>query len=336
MRGFVDALLVEAHTRQREHNIKPRTIYFGGGTPSMMSDRHLGRLFDGLRDIFDWNDVTEVTFEANPATFNARRACFFSSLGITRMSLGIQSWDEEVLKVLGREHSPEQAEESIHILREAGIPEINIDLMFSIPGQSLATWEQSLKKTISLRPEHISAYNLSYEEDTEFFEMLNAGKWSTSEEQDALFFERTHEVLTRAGYRHYETSNFARDGFLSRHNLSYWEGEDYMGLGPGAVGTLNHERMTNTCDTRAYIAGTRQNGLPSFETEKLSPLDFNRERIALLLRTDIGLPLDYIPGNRNDIIREIVREGLASTSENKIFLTDKGRLLVDEIAVQFF
>lgn len=332
----MDALLIEAQARQQETPIRPATVYWGGGTPSMLSDKSLARLFNGLREIFDWQDVTEVTFEANPATFNRKRAQFFKEIGITRMSLGVQSWDEGILRTLGREHTPAKAEESIQFLREAGIPEINVDLMFSIPGQSLETWEHTLRKTLEISPEHISAYNLNYEEDTAFFDLLKAGKWSIDEDKDASFFLRTHNILTSAGYRHYETSNFARDNHLSQHNLSYWKGEDYMGIGPGAVSTLNGVRLTNPADTNAYIRQLLESGTITPGKELLSNEDFIHERIALLLRTDIGLPLRYIPQEKHLFLQQLTQESLAVVKDNTLFLSDKGRLLVDEIAVEFY
>lgn len=336
IKGFVDALLIEARSRVRENNRVLSTIYFGGGTPSMLSDRHLGKLFDGLKDIFDWNQIKEVTFEANPATFNQKRARFFHDLGISRMSLGIQSWDQDILGLLGREHSPEQAEQSILLLREAEIPEINVDLMFSLPGQSLETWKKTLEKTISLSPEHISAYNLSYEEDTEFLEYLNAGKWDVDEDRDAEYFELSHTLLSQAGYRHYETSNYARDGFLSHHNLSYWMGEDYLGIGPGAVGTVNRTRYANRKDTNAYIAQTLETGLPDFEEEFLSEEDFRHERIALLLRTDTGLPATWLSEDKTAFLNDLSTEGLGELTDGRVILSDKGRLLVDEIALALY
>lgn len=334
MKKFVDALLTEALTRQKEYRITPKTIYFGGGTPSMLSNTHLQRLFNGLKDIFDWTEVQEVTFETNPATFTAQRAAFFKQLGITRISLGVQSWDTEILQILGREHSPLQASESIRRLREAGIPEINVDLMFSIPGQSLETWEKTLLTTVEEQPDHISAYNLTYEEDTEFFQKLGSGEWSSDPDHDALFFEKTHHILTQAGYRHYETSNFAREGHLSRHNLSYWQGEDYLGLGPGAVSTYNGYRWSNSYSTLAYIEQTLSTGLPPHEVELLSANDLRTERIALLLRTDLGLPLSFLSDDSDTFLQNLEKEGLAKKENDNLILSDKGRLLVDEIAVQ--
>jgi len=185
----------------------PFSIYFGGGTPSMLSPKHLTDLFRSLRNTFDFSDVSEITLEANPATFDLAKAELFKSLGVTRVSLGIQSFSPHVLETLGREHSPEEASESVAILRTAGIPSVNIDLMFSIPGQSLADWESTLRHAVSLKPDHISAYNLTYEEDTAFFESLKNGTYAENEDHDADHYHLAEEILTAAGFDHYETSN---------------------------------------------------------------------------------------------------------------------------------
>lgn len=341
MRKFVDALLVEASSRsQLLHNSPPassRTLYFGGGTPSMLSTLHLKRLVEGIYDIVPRNTLDEFSFEANPATFTERKAAAWAELGITRISLGVQSWDPAILKLLGREHSPEEAEQSVNILRKSGIRDINIDLMFSIPGQTHESWRSTLDKTISLNPDHISAYNLTYEEDTAFYEQLRQGQMTRNTETDAELFEYTHNTLTKAGYRHYETSNYARNGRTSLHNLGYWLGEDYVGIGPGAVGTINGQRIHNTADTGLYIESTLANGLPVSEIETLRESDIRIERIALLLRTDMGLPLTLIPKSQQGIIDQLITEKLAYPLHNgRLILTERGQLLVDEIAIEFF
>ncbi len=334
MKEFVDAMLVEARSKQGQSPAALKTVYFGGGTPSMLSDRHLGRLFSGLRDIFDWSGVEEVTFETNPATFNAKRAAYFQELGITRVSLGIQSWDDAILKTLGREHSPGQAAESIRLLREVGMPDINVDLMFSIPGQSLEVWKDTLLRTLEQNPEHISAYNLTYEEDTDFFHKLGEGEWTINEEREAEFFELTDALLTQGGYRHYEVSNFAREDRLSRHNLAYWLGNDYIGLGPGAVGTRGGIRSANRDDTERYIRETLKNGIPPHDDEPVTPDMYRTERIALLLRTDMGLPLRYLTQEGVKLVHDLEAEGLLREQNSHIILTPRGRLVTDEIALQ--
>ena len=163
---------------------------------------------------------------------------------MSRISLGVQSWDDELLKLLGREHNAAQAEASFHILREAGFTNVNIDLMFGLPGQTLAQWETTLQKTIALGPEHISTYCLTYEEDTEFFARQARGEFHEDPDSDARFLESAMELLGNAGFEHYEISNYARDGYASSHNRGYWAGEDYLGIGPSAFSTVGLERSS--------------------------------------------------------------------------------------------
>jgi len=204
----------------------------------MLSPRHLRELFEGLHNVLPLANA-HITMEANPATFGLQKAQLFKELGVNRTSLGIQSFSPHVLDTLGREHSPEQAIESVHTLRDSGIAEINIDLMFSIPGQSETDWQHSLNTAVSLKPDHISAYNLTYEEDTDFIERLSQGDYQQSEDTNASQFQQAHHTLTAAGFHHYETSNYAQLGMASRHNQSYWLGDDYLGLGPSAVSTID-------------------------------------------------------------------------------------------------
>lgn len=337
MRRFVDALLIEAQTRvslsSGQGNLL-KTVYFGGGTPSMLSDRYLGRLFAGLKDIFDWSAVQEVSFETNPATFAAKRAVYFRELGISRVSLGVQSWDKEMLSLLGREHSPAQAAQSIALLREVGMPQVNVDLMFSIPGQSVKLWEKTLEQTLLQEPDHISAYNLTYEEDTDFYHRLGVGEWNKDEERDAEFFERSHNLLTQAGFRHYETSNFAREGCLSQHNLAYWMGADYCGIGPGAVSTVGRIRRTNESDTEFYIASVHECGDAPFLEELICEESYRVERVALLLRTDMGLPITFLRPEDSAFVSRLEMGGLAKLTSSKLILTERGRMLVDAIALE--
>ena len=294
--SFVDTLAAEAKSRITEN---PRTIYLGGGTPSMLSPGHLTRLFTALHDTIDFSKLDEVTLEANPATFDAAKAKLFRDLGVTRVSLGIQSFTPHVLEILGREHTVAQAGESVSILREAGIPSVNIDLMFSIPGQSKDDWRKTLEHAISLEPDHISAYNLTYEEDTAFFESLRRGEMRENEDHDAEFFHLADELLTAAGFDHYETSNYARPGHHSTHNQGYWHGEDYLGLGPSAVSTLEDVRWKNLPDTARYVAQVQSVGHALSESETLDAEARRLERIALGLRTMDGIALDLLQPGRH-------------------------------------
>ena len=336
--GFIECLLTEARGRLAAPPGKPRTLYLGGGTPSMLSPTHLSRLLGGLRDIIDFEDLDEVTLEANPATFDAAKAALFRELGIRRVSLGIQSFAPHVLETLGREHSPEQAAESVRILRAAGMPSINIDLMFSVPGLGHHDWETTLDTAIALEPDHISAYNLTYEEDTGFFESLRRGEMDADADRDATQFHLAHDRLTTAGFEHYETSNYARSGHRSSHNQGYWRGEPYLGLGPSAVSTLPSGgdpvtmiRDSNVADTDRYMAMIRQVGHAVTESEALDHSQIRLERIALLLRTAEGLPLEWLaPADPS----AIVDQGLARIDNHHLILTPAGAALVDPIAAE--
>lgn len=334
MKRFIDALLKEASMRLPGHP-PVTTVYFGGGTPSMLSSTHLARLVEGLKAYANLSSIEEFSFEANPATFTAKKVCQWKNLGITRISLGIQSWDPGFLSMLGRTHTPEQARESIRLLRQAGMPQVNVDLMFSLPGQSIASWQDTLATTLEQNPDHISTYNLTYEEDTDFYRQHAAGLMESDMERDAAMFELAHNMLTEAGYRHYETSNYAREGALSRHNLAYWQGEDYIGLGPGAYSTVGRIRSFNTSDTTAYMDALLERNLVPEQREYLDDAAYRTERIGLLLRTDEGLPNSWLRPCDRPLVEELIREQMAARKHSgHLVLTGQGRLLVDEIAVE--
>ncbi len=333
---FISALGKEAsHRTDAGSTISiPKSIYLGGGTPSMLSSKHLTDLFTSLRESFDFSDVNEITLEANPATFDLKKAELFRSLGVTRVSLGIQSFEPHVLETLGREHSPEQATASVETLREAGIPSVNIDLMFSIPGQSLADWESTLRHAVSLTPDHISAYNLTYEEDTAFFDSLQNGTYQENEDHDADHYHLAEEILTAAGFDHYETSNYAQPGQHSEHNQGYWQGEDYLGLGPSAVSTICGVREKNVPDTAAYIRQVNSIGHAVHETEALTPAQRRIELIALGLRTTRGIPLELLGTESMEKAKTFAKEKLLALGATHLHLTTLGRPLVDPIAAE--
>lgn len=300
----------------------------------MLSPAHIKRLFTALHEKIDFSRLEEVTLEANPATFDATKARLFRDLGVTRVSLGIQSFTPHVLEILGREHSVGQASESVSILREAGIPSINIDLMFSIPGQSKDDWQATLDYAISLEPDHISAYNLTYEEDTAFFESLRRGEMRENEDHDAEFFHLADDILTNSGFDHYETSNYSKPGHHSTHNQGYWRGEDYLGLGPSAVSTIDGTRWKNVSDTARYVAQIEAVGNALSESETLDDEATRLERIALGLRTKEGIPLSLLTNQGREQAAHFVTENLARIEDERLILIHHGRALVDPIAAE--
>jgi len=272
--------------------------------------------------------------EANPGSVSPRKAELLRSLGVNRISLGVQSWDDELLKLLGREHDAAQAEASFHLLRDAGFTNVSIDLMFGLPGQTLGQWETTLEKTISLAPEHISTYCLTYEEDTEFFARQARGEFREDPDSDARFLESAMQLLESAGFEHYEISNYAREGYASLHNRGYWAGEDYLGIGPSAFSTIGLERYQNVADYRAYSDLVLAGDSPISSTEVLTAEMKRGERIALSLRTVRGIPsfeLSQWPNER----REFEELGLLKEADGNLVLTRRGKLLADSVAAAF-
>lgn len=331
---FISALGEEARARVLPLSEKPRTLYLGGGTPSMLSPGHLRDLFRTLAEVLDFSGMDEIAMEANPATFDERKAEIFREIGITRISLGIQSFSAEVLKTLGREHSPEQAARSVEILRAAGIPRVNIDLMFSVPGQCMESWHETVTQAIDLSPDHISAYNLTYEEDTAFFESLKRGEMAEDEQVNAEFFFAAKRTLERAGFLHYETSNYARPGCESAHNLGYWRGEDYLGLGPSAVSTIKRVRTANVADTAAYIARIGSLGNAAETAEEISDEAWRLERIALGLRTREGIDARLLDAAGRKKAETLAEHALVKISDRRIQLADRGIALADPISAE--
>jgi len=331
---FCEALLREIEEVRDRFALKPETIFFGGGTPTALTTAQLEFLLGGLRDRLDLSRLVEWTVEANPGSVSPRKATLLREMGVNRISLGVQSWDDELLKLLGREHNAAQAKASFQILRDAGFANVSVDLMFGMPGQTLAQWEADLEKTIRLQPDHISTYCLTYEEDTEFFLRHARGEFNEDPESDARFLETAMRTLKRAGYEHYEISNYARPGFASAHNRGYWSGHDYLGIGPSAFSTVGMRRWQNVCDFRAYsdrvLAGESAVG----STEILTPEMKRAERIALALRTRDGISSRELEAWPQES-REFIDLGLLREANGHFILTPRGKLLADSVAEAF-
>ena len=331
---FCEAVLCELKEWTNALGVVPKTIYFGGGTPTALSASQLELLLGGFHQRLDLSALEEWTIEANPGSVSARKAALLSKLGVNRISLGVQSWGNALLKILGREHNAAQAEQSFQILREAGCSNINVDLMFGLPGQTVEQWQQTLEKTISLRPDHISAYCLTYEEDTEFFLRQSRGELKANPDTDADFFEIGMSILEEAGYEHYEISNYARPGFSSVHNRAYWSGEDYLGVGPSAFSTVGMRRWQNLADYRAYSDRTLLGQSPIAATENLTTEMKRAERIALSLRTRDGISAVELQRFARET-DEFIMLGLLRESDGNLVLTQKGKSLADSVAAAF-
>jgi oxygen-independent coproporphyrinogen-3 oxidase len=314
--------------------LRPQTIFFGGGTPTALTTGQLDFLLTGLHTQLDLSQLQEWTSEANPGSVSERKARLLRERGVNRISLGVQSFDDGLLQLLGREHSAAQAEASFALLRRSGFENLNIDLMFGLPGQTLGQWETTLQRAIALGPDHVSAYCLTYEEDTEFFLRHARGEFRTDPEADADFFVAAGELLGAAGFEQYEVSNYARPGFESMHNRAYWSGRDYLGLGPSAVSTIGLRRWQNISDYRLYADRILGGESASTGDEVLTPAMKRAEAIALSLRTNRGIPAKWVE-DRSEEVEEFVKLGLMQSKAERFVLTQAGRFLADSVAAAF-
>ncbi len=331
--AFLDAILRELDARQETlGRLRPRTIFFGGGTPSALSTPQLDYLLTGLRARLDLSALTEWTLEMNPATVSLEKARALRALGVNRISMGVQSWEPALLLTLGRVHSAEQARRSYEILREAGFENVNLDLIFGIPGQTRGQWERSLAATAALGPEHISAYNLTYEEDTDFFARFTRGEFVQDADADADLFEFTADFLTGAGYPPYEISNFAPAGRECAHNLGYWGGADYLGLGPSAFSTVGERRWSNVRDTAGYNERILRGEMAEDFSEAVPPAMRRVEAIAFGLRTSDGVPAEWLAGQAASVEEHTALGLMEARGLGRLALTRRGRLLADTVA----
>lgn len=294
------------------------TVYFGGGTPTAFSTAQLEAILDVVDRRIRRSPGCETTMEANPSTLSKEKCRLLRGRGINRISLGAQSFDDAVLVTLGRRHSRRSVLESWERLRSAGFENLNLDLMFGVPGQSAQSWISSIEAAIDLKPDHLSCYNLTYEEDTPYMERFRKGLYREDNALNESMFTSAEEALGAAGFVHYEISNYARPGFECRHNLAYWTGRDYLGIGASAVSTVRGERWK--------MAGGRR-----VEIESLTREQRAREQALLELRTSRGADAGVWEPEE---CRPLVEHGLATLKDGRLVLTREGRLRADEIAVQ--
>ena len=326
---FVAALRQEWRSAREEFTFELETIYLGGGTPSILS----AELFSTLAQEGQ-ADAKEFTLEVNPATVTPEKARAWRAAGVNRISLGAQSFHPEHLKLLGRQHAPEDIAVTCELLRAHGLTNINVDLIFALPGQTEKDWRDTLAQALACQPTHLSAYALTYEEDTPFFEKLRAGLWRQNEEREIAMFEETREMLSQDGFVDYEISNFARPGFESQHNLAYWRGADYVGLGPSACSTVGTWRWKNVPDTTAYEDRLARGVSLREEREEITTATRTRERIMFGLRMREGVARGEFRG-AEAALKDVQQQGLAIQERDRVCLTPKGKLVADSVAAMF-
>lgn len=311
------------------------SVYIGGGTPTSLSEPDLLRLIDGVLEQAALSDDTEITVEANPATVSFDMLRRLIEAGVNRLSVGIQSFSDEMLKFLGRIHTAEQALDTVGLARKAGFSNLSVDLIFGIPGQSLDDWKRTLEITISLCPEHVSTYELSAEPGTRLETLVREGIAKMPDEELAVdMWELSHELLGQAGYEHYEISNFARPSFRCRHNLNYWRCGNYLGLGAAAHSHLDGLRWWNVGDPVEYCHKVESGSAPVAGLERLSSSQRATEKLMLALRTREGLDVKDIKalGVKLDDswwnqVQTLCRSDLLRMDGTRIWPTPRGMLM---------
>ena len=315
------------------------TIYLGGGTPSQLSQEELEEIFAYIYKVYKVTPDAEITLEANPDDLTPEYVSMLRTLPVNRISMGIQTFQEETLKLLHRRHTAQQAIEAFRRCREAGFQNISIDLMYGLPGETLETWEQDLQQAIDLHPEHISAYHLIYEEGTTLWNLREQNKVEEAEEELSLtLFKTLIERLTKAGYQHYEISNFCLPGLHSRHNSSYWTGKKYLGCGPSAHSFDGISRQWNVSSLEKYLEGIRSNQL-DFELEDLDLYTRYNDFVITSIRTCWGMPLAQLRTTYGETLynyclrmaKPHIEQGVLEIKEDTLKLTPQGIFISDGI-----
>ena len=334
---YVQALIEEIrYYKEFVKKYEVSTVFWGGGTPSLLTGEQMKALMETLGQTFFIRQNAEITMEANPGTVTVEKLLACQKAGINRISFGLQSVNNEELKMLGRIHTYEEFLESYEAARKAGFQNINVDLISAIPKQTVSSWEQTLQTIISLQPEHISAYSLIVEEGTTFAKLYGEGckleHLLPMEEDERRMYERTEELLREAGYHRYEISNYAKEGYECQHNLGYWERKEYLGLGLGASSLIEETRFHNTDEMEEYLRDANNPILLRREQEKLDRQEQMEEFVFLGLRKIRGIQEEkFAEMFGEDIwdcygknLERVIKEGLLEREEGVLRLTRKG------------
>ena len=343
---YVRALLTEIELAGKMAQVaedtprRSRTLFFGGGTPSMLSVTQISRLLDACFKAFAVDKDAEITLEANPGTLSQEQLEGLRAAGINRLSMGAQSFDADLLKTLGRIHSPDEITQAIYYARGAGFTSINLDFMFGLPDQTMQQWRDTLERALELHPDHFSLYSLIIEEGTPFHTWTAEGRITPGDEDlCADMYEYADERLQQAGYRNYEISNWALPGHHSHHNLTYWQNLPYIGMGAGAYSSFGGRRFSNERDPLAYIKQLKAGCIPEVESEVVEHEQAMSETAFLALRTAMGLhlptfeqrfglPFSQFVGNR---LHRVEEAGLLELEDGWLRLSQRGRLLGNEV-----
>ena len=346
MERFVDLILAEADQWTAGHGptCRPRTVFFGGGTPSLLPIEAMRRLLIGLKDRFDFSMLNEWTVEVNPATASLEYCSMLRELGVDRLSFGAQSFVREELAILERHHDPADVVRSVGIARAAGFQRVNVDLIYAVPGQAIESWEFSLNSALDLKTEHVSCYGLTYESNTPMAVKKRLGSIrAVDDDVELAMLHRTREMLAAHGYEAYEISNYATPGEACRHNLLYWNGGSYVGLGPSAASHVEGHRWRNRPHLGEWETAVQSGGIPTTDIEHLSPRQRAGELAMLQLRLAPGIAFESFQKQTGfdprelwgDVLKRLHNVELIHLNETGFRLTGKGINVADAIAGEF-
>ncbi|SER80140.1 radical SAM family heme chaperone HemW [Salisediminibacterium halotolerans] len=320
------------------------SIYVGGGTPTSLSSAQLERLLLGLRNYFPISPEAEWTVEVNPGSADQEKLQMMAAAGVNRLSIGAQTFDSQLLQTINRDHQPGDVLEQILLARQSGITNISVDMMYALPGQTMVHWDESLNELLQLPVTHVSAYALKIEAKTVFYQWWRKGQLSLPEEEfEALMYERMRSVLSEAGLNQYEISNFAVPGYESSHNRVYWQNKEYYGLGAGAHGYTAGVRTVNHGPLPKYMRAIAEGALPYLETHRVTKEEQMEEFMFMGLRMRSGVSRTEFFERYNidvddafpEIVPGLFERGLLNEDEGRLFLTEDGLLLGNEVFEKF-
>ncbi len=343
---YVDAMIQEIHAyREAAEDYEVKTIFLGGGTPSLLEKELVERLFHELYSVWRAAPETEITIEANPGTLSREKLIGYHMIGINRLSLGLQTTIAQELATIGRIHNYEQFLANYYLAREAGFDNINIDIMSALPGQTLISYGKTLERILKLQPEHISSYSLILEEGTDFWENAEIERALPSEQTERIMYHYTKKCLQNAGYERYEISNYAKPGYACLHNQVYWTGGEYLGLGLGAASYWKGARFSNTPDMEEYMENCSRARITENRKEIVTATQKSRmeEYMFLGLRMIRGVSIREferrfgIPMNRiyGTVIRSYIGQGLLKIEQDRLMLTERGIDVSNSVMADF-
>lgn len=328
---YVERVLEEIRQSVFAEEYEVTSVFFGGGTPSILPAEQLIRILEKLKGQFHFRNDAEITTEANPGTVDRNKLKAYREAGFNRISFGLQSANNEELRALGRIHTWEELQESFALARELGFTNINVDLMSALPGQTIESWRETLGKVLVLQPEHISAYSLIVEEGTPFYERYaEHPELLPDEDSERQMYYDTEAILKMHGYHRYEISNYAKPGYECRHNLGYWERKEYIGFGLGAASLLQNIRMTNETDLQEYLQGHFHGSV-----ETLTGKEIREEHFFLGLRKMEGVQVGGYDAHYRELIEKLKKDGLLVEEKDHIRLTRRGIDVSNYVLAQF-